>query len=204
MALTSYQGLLLTQLKKCGEYYQKDELAYLALTSKIELPFRDRLAYRLQRELEQLGDGRWVSREWKRFDLAILREREQPVALVELKAMYSFDMFQSRGLQLYPRLIASDQEKMDGARRKHAAVDDYILLLSTHPHDTPDPRYMDTVKYYRQIKAAKHRDPDAQAAVVQRHFLDHVTVAQDVIECGSAFGVEVSLYYWLMKAKAGA
>lgn len=68
--------------------FQTNELAYLSLTTKIELPFRDRLAYSLFKELD--AKNIIVSREWKRTDLALL-QNGLPSVLIELKAMYSFD-----------------------------------------------------------------------------------------------------------------
>lgn len=65
-----------------------DELAFLALTSKIELPIRDRLAYTLFRRLPEL----LVTREWRPVDLAVLSpDGKTPVLLLEAKALYTFN-----------------------------------------------------------------------------------------------------------------
>lgn len=72
-------------LVRVGEAFADDELAYLAATTKIELPFRDRLAYLSHRRFEP--EGVLVAREWQRIDLAMLTADGTPVCLVELKAM---------------------------------------------------------------------------------------------------------------------
>lgn len=54
--------------------FQKDELAYLAITSKSENAFRDRLAYLLHKRYE--ADGYVVAREWHYVDLAVLNRQD--------------------------------------------------------------------------------------------------------------------------------
>lgn len=87
---------LVETLRTIGEDFQENELAYLALTGKVENPFRDRLAFKLHRNL---SPEVVVAKEWRRVDIAILRS-EVPLALIELKAMYTFDP-----------LIRGDKEK---------------------------------------------------------------------------------------------
>ena len=55
-------------LQASAKSFAAGELAYLALTSKVELPIRDRLAWCLHTSLP----NRVVAREWKRCDLAVL------------------------------------------------------------------------------------------------------------------------------------
>lgn len=72
--------------------FQDNELAYLALTSKIELPLRDRIAFELHKKY---SDTHLICREWKskenkssnRIDIAIVDKRNlKPLCLIELKA----------------------------------------------------------------------------------------------------------------------
>jgi hypothetical protein len=72
--------------------FQVNELAYLALTSKIELPLRDRIAFELHKKF---SDTHLICREWKskesksskRVDIAIVdKSNFKPVCLIELKA----------------------------------------------------------------------------------------------------------------------
>jgi hypothetical protein len=82
-------------LSSVGGAFAQNELAYLALTSKAELPVRDRVAWNLQMTL---GKPFVVSREWRRADIAVLLG-DVPLVQVEAKALYAFDVLsgQSRG-----------------------------------------------------------------------------------------------------------
>lgn len=66
----------------------KEELGFLALTSKVENPIRDRVAW----ELHSKSDPKkgTVTREWNRTDIAILKSGN-PKQIIEFKAGYLFD-----------------------------------------------------------------------------------------------------------------
>lgn len=79
-------------ISKIASNFQLNELAYLALTSKIELPLRDRIAFELHKKF---SDTHLICREWKskesnsskRIDIAIVdKSNFKPVCLIELKA----------------------------------------------------------------------------------------------------------------------
>ena len=63
-----------------------DDLAYLAVTGKIELPVRDALGALMTRKFPELT----AAREFKRRDLAILRDGV-PLAVIEGKLWISFE-----------------------------------------------------------------------------------------------------------------
>lgn len=87
------ERILVETLKGLDKCFRKreGELAYLALTSKPEFAIRDRLAFELHKRLfpEYI-----VAREWKRIDMAILRNEDQPEPefLIQLKtwSLFSF------------------------------------------------------------------------------------------------------------------
>src|SRR3954447_11031963 len=84
-----FGAILRDELARLGRRFERDELAFLALTSKIELPIRDRLAYSLYQRLDEC----LVAREWKRVDLAVLSDDgKTPVMLLEAKALFTFDL----------------------------------------------------------------------------------------------------------------
>src|SRR5262245_42546723 len=111
-----------------GIKFDVDELAYLALTSKIEFAFRDRLAFGLHQSLS--SQGYTVAREWNRVDLAILNGK-YPEALIEIKAMYSFDAATGQ----YEKLAQQDALK---CRNKWSEAQVFTLLLMTHPTAMPN------------------------------------------------------------------
>ncbi|KRF44612.1 hypothetical protein ASH01_11510 [Terrabacter sp. Soil811] len=103
--------------------FEDGELAFLAATSKPELPIRDRVAWHASRSL---GDEYVVSREWRRADIAILRGSDV-VTQIEAKAMYSFDVLQQGGRQAYLKRMIADAVKMSALARS----DRYLLSTVT-------------------------------------------------------------------------
>lgn len=148
-----WSQILTTTLKSAETHFSTNELAYLALTSKIELPFRDRLAFRLHKDLAAHPEI-VVSREWKRIDLAVLRG-PHPEMLLELKAMYSFDMQGKTAPIDYPKLIRSDVDKLRRISASYRSEPPVIftLLLATHPHSAPPASLDRVIKYASAIRS---------------------------------------------------
>jgi hypothetical protein len=141
--------------------FARNELAYLALTSKAELPIRDRLAWRLQ---EALGEAYVVSREWRRADIAVLR-RDVPLLQIEAKAMYAFDVLSTTSRAKYLAKLTSDGLKMAALAPNSAA---YLLALITYV-DGPTATHLrkHVVKYSGGIRAAIAKE-GSPAAVMAR------------------------------------
>lgn len=105
-------ALLDSCLQSAGRSFEEGELAYLALTSQIENPVRDRVAYQLHRRFK--GTHLDVGREWtgmyaegkdgqpspRKIDLAVVkrtrRHHVEPQGVVEFKAVYAYEA-QTRG-----------------------------------------------------------------------------------------------------------
>ena len=194
------QELIVSSLTALEADFQKNELAFLALTTKIEMPLRDRWAYTLFRKLE----GKYsVSREWKRTDLAILDE-QKPLALIELKAMYSFDAaLDIDGIGGFTDAMAEDADK---ARK--LAVDDteiYTVLLATHPDSTFLLGLDGVVKYVSGInKAIKKFDTsqkveEVAVEAVNKDLCSKNVVASGSLNGGQAYGSQVSVLFWVVK-----
>ena len=83
-----YFDYIKSELDQIDQSFDKNELAYLALTSKVELPIRDKLAFNLYKKFwpEEIV----VMREWLRTDLILLKDNI-PIIICELKAGYTFD-----------------------------------------------------------------------------------------------------------------
>ena len=94
------KDVLLQGLADAGTSFEQGELAYLAVTSKVELPVRDRFAWELHRRLEDRS--LLVAREWRRADLAVVREGDALV-VIESTALYAFDVLREPGLHKYRR-----------------------------------------------------------------------------------------------------
>lgn len=78
-----FSQLIDTSISELENELYEHELAYLAMTSKVELPLRDKLAYILHKNV---AANFFVAREWDRIDVAILDSHYTPHCLIEFKA----------------------------------------------------------------------------------------------------------------------
>lgn len=185
-------------LKEISKSFEKNELAYLSLTSKIENPVRDRLAYRLHSDFRNVSTI--AAREWKRRDLVILKNGS-PKAIIEMKAMYTFDAAKNREISGFHQKLIEDMAKAN----MYNGVEVYGLLLATHPQETLNKDYKYTVKYLGGINSAlKRSSHDILLERAKKNigcaFKNCETVASGKLTGGTAFGVPVSVHYWLFKA----
>ncbi|GAB3659592.1 hypothetical protein [Streptomyces sparsus] len=197
--------LLAQTLSRACESFASGELAYLALTSKPEHPIRDRMAWSLYEDLA----GCVTAREWSahgnrdRTDLAVLdAESHEALALVELKAAYTFDfMSESQpSVNNYVRRIAGDLDKARFAADRRTRV--FGLLLLTHPTSVPVQR-TSVVKYGPSIARSLQRRSAADLAEAARQIAGNRlaamgTVTGGTIAAGTAFGIGVDIEYFFV------
>ena len=193
--MSKWNRQLSEELANIGSLFHPNELAYLALTQKVEHAVRDRLAFALHRKLIE-GDSLLVCREWNRIDLALIQD-SSPLVLLEVKAQYTFDILKAGVPHSYPELLLQDVQKI--APRCGANTEVFTLLLATHPYAAPDTRYRDAVKYYSDVvRYAKMGISLEQAeAEISKRLVGHPRAATGEIRGGNAFGVPVSVAYWL-------
>ncbi|MFB7918544.1 hypothetical protein [Streptomyces sp. NPDC056061] len=117
-------------LQTAGRSFEEGELAYLALTSQIEHPVRDRVAYAMHRRLE--GTRLDVGREWtglvtmgkngelakRSVDLAVVEKPSRRSSripelhgVVEFKAFYAHDAHKPHQFKHIDRQVRDDVEK---------------------------------------------------------------------------------------------
>lgn len=179
--------------------FQPNELAYLASTTKAEATFRDRLAFALHQSCE--ATGVIVAREWNRVDLAILSSDGAPLCLVELKLMYTFDAL--KGVSWWTSKTYADEIKAVAHAGPRTAV--YSLLLVTHLSGSVEHRFRKAVKYSGGINRAilAHGDASAvqaeAARAIDADLVNRNVVARGEVVGGSAFGVDLSIFYWLVR-----
>jgi len=194
-------SLIADELTKTGKFFQSNELAYLALTGKIELPIRDKLAFNLHKNLS--GEGYIVSREWirkrKRCDLAITKDGTA-IALLELKAMYTFNGTQ-KYLYSVNKMIESDLRKCEELADPYTKI--YAILLATHPHKKLGDGLSRTIKYIDPLNKALGRQTEDKICNDCRHAVSDVfSKYKDKfelgrIEAGECFGTKVSILFWV-------
>ncbi len=183
------EKILMDSLSSIALEFKTNELAYLALTSKIEQPLRDRWAFVLHRKLQK---DIIVSREWLRTDIALITNQE-PIALIELKAMYTFDATSAKSLSSFVQDMEKDESKAKNLASK--SVEIYTILLATHPKSIIPIRFEQIVKYAPGINNAirKFKDADSVREVaineVNDKFVGKNVIASGNINGGKAFNV---------------
>ena len=196
------EELIKESLTSVDREFRPNELAYLALTTKIENPIRDRWAFMLHQNAN--ASRLTVAREWRRTDIAVL-EGEVPKALIELKAMYTFDAaLDQDNIGGFCDAMEKDQEKARSLSPSESDI--YTVLLATHPHSAVPKVHERVVKYRQGINSALKRyggsDAVASAAVqaVNRRLAKKNIIASGSFDGGRAFEINTQVFYWLTKA----
>lgn len=198
--------IIFESIKSIQEFYNnknnQDELAYLALTSKIELPVRDKIAWYLY---NRLGNEYIVSREYpvgrKRIDIAILDKKGSPFIYIEFKAMYTFDCIQtSRGRipDNYQKALIKDIQKCNA---NDDIIKTYAVLLATHPHKSIPREYTKTIKYAGSINKNLGKKDNIEIYEecdenLKNYFNGLVSGA--IMKDGEALKNVVDVYYWML------
>lgn len=204
--IQNLDDLLINSLEKIGENsFSENELSFLALTSKVENPIRDRWSYKLHSELQS---DYLLAREWNRSDIAII-DIACPVAIIEIKAMYTFDCltFSSSKPKLdsYIKNLNNDEEKAKNLGCSETAV--YTVLLATHPcRSIPDDK-KSVIKYNYEInRSLKSKDPDDLKNFATKEVNSKLTakniIKQGELIGGSSYGIETNVLFWLIKAES--
>ena len=195
--MTDYTAIVANALDHLG--FNKDDLAYLAMASKVEHPVRDRLALKLRSEFLAVG------REFNRADLVAFDQLGIPTLVVELKAMHTSFVTSPAKVDWCAVQI---KHVLDSAARKvKAEVEALAVLLGTHLHDVPDGLPEGVVKYAGEIRNALKMHRGNERAVreecdrVVRDRLAGLSGARvqkrGTIGQGSAYGVKVAVDYWV-------
>ncbi len=187
-------------LKQTIKEFSKNELAFLALTTKIELPLRDRWAYVLFNKLSKTDFI--VSREWKRTDIAIIR-KGKPVTLIEIKALYTFDAISSKGNYKKRICYLKDDEKK-ASRLAFKDTEIYTVLFATHPLASVPRKLEGVIKYVPGINRAfiKHQNANSIKKIavnkINEEFKGKNLIAKGTLKAGSAFGIQTEVIYWIL------
>ena len=202
--MVALDDVVIGSLSTLEDEFRCDELAYLALTTKIEQPLRDRWGFSLHRTLAP--QGYCTARDWNAgdrnyIDLAILKD-QVPAVLVELKAMYTFDAVTDRHRHMH--FISELSADIERASQRGSGAHVYGILLATHPDTQVTDEYHGIVKYADQINRAIRRQAGAGRVrsraidAVDHAFTGFGKVSSGELCGGRAFGVGVSVLWWLL------
>jgi hypothetical protein len=186
--------------------FHPNELAYLAATSKVEGPVRDRIAYQLHVQLEP---GLLVHREWRGrinlwADIAVTDEQNRPKYLLELKA-HSAPTFETG----YSELIRKDLQKL--YRAGEGDTEHFIIFLFNHLYHpgTLDPKYAYAIKYFDLQNSASFKngfaiDVSQQTDAHWKKHLDRIGLPLDKshpgirIEAGQFHGMPMAIHAYML------
>lgn len=154
----NYRQELIDIIKNISKSFSENELAYLALTSKIEIPLRDKIAYVLHKKYNKHS---LVCREWKnkdgsmnshrRIDLAIIdRKSKKATCLIEFKANSS-GVFE----KMFEDEFEKDKNKMN--EMSNSAEKYYVFFCNDHDNEISKD-FSHSIKYLEKINKSKNRN----------------------------------------------
>ncbi len=190
-----YQGKIIAAIEGLSSKFDTDELAYLALTSKIENPIRDKIAYIFHSELYKKA---LICREWKtsknkRVDLAILDTQNRPKCLIEFKAHSAIGREKN-----YKDWLTKELNKIANAATENTEL--YYIFLCNLPHKTIPPEYSKAVKYFEKINGHLSMKPLNNIEDDLKKNWTHYTEGKEKnptiirIKGGEYYGIEVTIH----------
>ena len=173
-------------IEEAGASFATNELAYLALTSKVENPIRDRVAWAMQ---SRLGPDLIVSREWKRRDIGVVEasDTDTALAILEFKAGNAGE---TGVATKFTSWMNSDLAK----RRSDDANQDlfWVGLAVSVTEQVPDS--LRHVVKYRNTYKRDHKGHDFFAEMMRQHG----DVSNGTLSGGRIFGLSVEVDYWVV------
>jgi len=145
--MNKYGEILFEIISNISDKYQKNELAYLSLTSKAENPIRDKIAFELQKKL---SENKIVCREWKngktntKADIAIINNKGKLECLIEFKAHSAI-----KRIEQWNKSLIKDFNKSLLIDDK---VETIFILLANFTNKLPaNETFKNVIKYYSDI-----------------------------------------------------
>jgi len=120
--------------------FNNEEYAYLAMTSKFEMQFRDKLAFSLFEKLQK--DELYVCREWnlkskkRRIDIGIVDSENNPKYLIEIKAtnaQHGYTGLERGFLNHIRQHINSLVSQIEELRKEYPNSEIFGIMTGTHP-----------------------------------------------------------------------
>lgn len=181
-------------LENTDKLFNTDELAYLAITSKIENPLRDKIAYQLHNEI---GENYLVCREWKgknkdRTDIAILDSQTNNLkCLIEIKA-HSVPKYEYE----YQKLMKSDLLKMCENATEDTEL--YYIFFNNHFDEKIilDEIYSPSIKYFKALnKVLSTKSKFTIADIIDNAWLKYLSGLFLSIEKYKKIEIKAGAYY---------
>ncbi len=144
-----YSEFLKSLLPELNKSFNNNELAYLSLTSKIENPIRDKIAFNLHKEF---SDDKIICREWtnnennkNKADIAILNSNKQLECIIEFKAHSSM-----KNISQWSKHLVNDFQK----NSIYNNCEFIFIMLANLIDELPNEKFNTAVKYYKNLNSA--------------------------------------------------
>ncbi len=195
MTQNKYGTLLKEIVNSINQKYQIDELAYLSMTSKIENPLRDKIAFELQKKL---GENLIVCREWtnnkkskSKADIAILNLNGIPEGIIEFKAHSSIS-----GIGEWSSCLVNDIQKN---QKLYNQTETIFVMLANFVNEIPKNQvFNQSIKYYKNIIKSINRKyslelqkENWEKALTKKNVISDVT--NYVIDAGKYQNIKVQI-----------
>lgn len=148
----NWKDEIVSVISKTHAAINEDELAFLALTSKIENPLRDKIAFEFYKRLK---DNKIVCREYsdkeykiRRADLAILSSNGEPECIIEFKAHSDLKDIGQWGIEMRKDIVKSQNTSSE--------AEIFFVFFVNYMTELPsEPKAVDkAIKYYKSLKQA--------------------------------------------------
>ena len=181
--------------------------AYLSLTGKNELQFRDNFAYFLN---EKYCNSNYVSKEYSinrnnRADLVILDLLGSVRIVIEFKVFYAYNFEEIKIKRIVSRI---EDDRSKNCRLKDTKA--YYIVLVINPYELPKPKnlFRKIIKYYARIERfIKKYSPENYFEKAKALMGDAFNKTRLKItfsgnkKLGKAFNVECGLYCFILEEK---
>lgn len=188
------RAMIIDELARIRTAFEPDELAYLALTTRVENQIRNRLAWRLHQRLEP--QGLIAARDWIHADLAILDPDARPMTTVHAKVLQDADARSDLNWKAYATRVQTDIRKT----RKLAGSDGQILLLvvSVAAQGVVARSLRSVLKYTPPAGKSGQIDAGAQVEVMTARLRELGPVESFHLADGQAFKLQVRVSGYLV------
>ena len=201
----SFHTIIKNILENVCQKFNKNELAYLAMTGKIENPLRDKIAFELHTNFNTQA---LVCREWKgpnennRTDIAIIdKVTKEPKCLIELKA-HSTPRYEKE----YGKFMLNDLRKMRTKADENTELYYIFFNNAIETEGIIDESFSSSIKYSHLINKAisKQNSSDiaqtietAWSRYIAENTLSINKIEKVKINCGEYYNWTISIITYI-------
>lgn len=188
----NYRQELIDIIKNISKSFSENELAYLALTSKIEIPLRDKIAYVLHKKYNKHS---LVCREWKNKDGSMNSHRRIDLAIIDRKSKKATCLieFKANSSGVFEKMFEDEFEKDKNKMKEISDTADkyYVFFCNMHGKGIPDD-FSHSVKYLKKINT-KERN------MIMTWAANHEEAYKITIDAGNYYDTKVEIVAFIHK-----